>query len=68
MFDESSKRNKCESVLLWNVLINGYCKVGDLGKVVELFKGMSKRNSGWNSLINGFIGNEIGRERVSFSS
>ncbi|KAK4859913.1 hypothetical protein QYF36_014109 [Acer negundo] len=68
MFDESPERNMCESILLWNVLINGCCKVGDLGKAVEFFEGIPERNSGWNSLINGFIGNGIGRERVSFSS
>ncbi|TXG64124.1 hypothetical protein EZV62_011118 [Acer yangbiense] len=58
VFDESPKRNKCESILLWNVLINGCCKVGDLGKAVELFERMPERNLGsWNSLINRFIGN-----------
>lgn len=32
LFDESPERNKLGSVLLWNVLINGCCKVGRLGK------------------------------------
>ncbi|KAK1554472.1 hypothetical protein Q3G72_012650 [Acer saccharum] len=66
MLDENPKRNKCESIFLWNVLINGCCKVGDLEKVVELFEGMPERNLGWNSLIKGFMGNGIGREWVSF--
>ncbi|KAK1574933.1 hypothetical protein Q3G72_004297 [Acer saccharum] len=37
VFDESPERTKCESILLWNVLINRCCKVGDLGKAVEPF-------------------------------
>ncbi|KAL5848555.1 hypothetical protein ACOSQ4_006568 [Xanthoceras sorbifolium] len=58
VFDESPEKNKSESVLLWNVLINGCCKFGDLGKAVELFEGMPERYSGsWNSLIYGFMRN-----------
>lgn len=56
MFDESPERNKAESILLWNVLINGCCKAGDLGKATALFDAMPERNAGsWNSLIHGFI-------------
>ncbi|XP_057502400.1 pentatricopeptide repeat-containing protein At1g04840-like [Actinidia eriantha] len=56
VFDESPERNKLRSILLWNVLISGYCKVGDLRKATELFDAMPKRNVGsWNSLINGFM-------------
>ncbi|KAK9287802.1 hypothetical protein L1049_016243 [Liquidambar formosana] len=56
VFEESPEKNKSGSVLLWNVLINGCCKAGDLIKAMELFEAMPERNSGsWNSLINGFM-------------
>ncbi|GFY81629.1 magnesium transporter NIPA [Actinidia rufa] len=68
VFDESPERNKLGSKLLWNVLINGCCKVGDLRKAVELFEAMPERNVGsWNSLINGFMrDSEVERARELF--
>ncbi|XP_027165985.1 pentatricopeptide repeat-containing protein At1g04840-like [Coffea eugenioides] len=58
LFDESPERNKLDSVLLWNVVINGCCKSGILEKAVELFEAMPERNFGsWNSLINGLMRN-----------
>ncbi|PSS35680.1 Pentatricopeptide repeat-containing protein [Actinidia chinensis var. chinensis] len=68
MFDESPERNKLGSILLWNVLINGCCRVGDLKKATELFEAMPKRNVGsWNSLINGFMRDgEVDRARELF--
>nr|DAD37051.1 TPA_asm: hypothetical protein HUJ06_007692 [Nelumbo nucifera] len=56
LFDETPEGNKCASILLWNVLINGYCKAGDVKKANEIFEAMPERNIGsWNSLINGFM-------------
>lgn len=53
VFDELRER---DNVLVWNVLINGCCKVGDLEKAVELFEAMPERKIGsWNCLINGFM-------------
>ena len=68
LFDESPERNKAESILLWNVLINGCCKVGDLSKAAALFAAMPQRNAGsWNSLINGFVWNgDLNRARELF--
>lgn len=68
LFDESPERNKLDSVLLWNVLINGCCKAGDLRKAVELFDAMPDRNTGsWNSMIDGFMKNgEINRANELF--
>ncbi|EEF34342.1 pentatricopeptide repeat-containing protein, putative [Ricinus communis] len=56
VFDESPQRFHEGSTLLWNVLINGYCKVGDMRKALELFEAMPLRNTAsWSSLINGFF-------------
>ncbi|MFS7910721.1 putative tetratricopeptide-like helical domain superfamily [Helianthus anomalus] len=57
LFDESSQwGDDATSTLLWNVLINGYCKVGKWGKAVELFEVMpEKYGSTWSTLINGLM-------------
>ncbi|KAF5199413.1 Pentatricopeptide repeat-containing protein [Thalictrum thalictroides] len=56
LFDETPERNKLESILLWNVIINGCCKVGDVKRASEIFEAMPERNVGsWNSMINGFL-------------
>ncbi|XP_047323830.1 pentatricopeptide repeat-containing protein At1g04840 [Impatiens glandulifera] len=70
VFDESPERNKNESLLLWNVLINGCCKAGDLVKAMELFDTMPERTSGsWNSLINGFMTNgEVEKAKELFNN
>ncbi|XP_043688293.1 pentatricopeptide repeat-containing protein At1g04840-like [Telopea speciosissima] len=54
--DETPERNKLESIILWNILINGCSRTGDLRKARELFDTMPEKNTGsWNSMINGFI-------------
>ncbi|CAN0890295.1 Pentatricopeptide repeat-containing protein At1g04840 [Linum grandiflorum] len=56
VFDECPQRFDGGGTLLWNVLINGCCKVGNMGKAMELFNTMPGRDVGsWNSLINGFL-------------
>ncbi|XP_077227843.1 tetratricopeptide repeat (TPR)-like superfamily protein [Tasmannia lanceolata] len=56
LFDETPERNKCANVLLWNVLINGFCRAGDMDTASELFEAMPERNvASWNSLLNGFL-------------
>ncbi|OMO71022.1 hypothetical protein CCACVL1_18501 [Corchorus capsularis] len=69
VFDESPERIKNGRILLWNVLINGCCKVGNLRKAMELFKAMPERNIGsFNSLINGFMRNgDSGEAMVLFN-
>lgn len=68
VFDESPDRIKNGSVLIWNVLIHGYCRVGDLIKAMQLFKTMPMKDTGsWNSLINGFVRKgDMGRARELF--
>ncbi|CAI0380238.1 unnamed protein product [Linum tenue] len=43
VFDESPHRLDSRSTLLWNVLINGCCKKGDIVKAMELFHTMPGR-------------------------
>ncbi|XP_016479905.2 pentatricopeptide repeat-containing protein At1g04840-like [Nicotiana tabacum] len=58
LFDESPERNKAESVLLWNVAINGCCKTGQVSKALALFEEMPERNAGsWNTLLSGLLRN-----------
>ncbi|XP_068668295.1 pentatricopeptide repeat-containing protein At1g04840 [Aristolochia californica] len=55
-FYETPERNKIQSILLWNVMINGCCRASDLKAAVELFERMPARNiASWNSLINGYV-------------
>ncbi|KGN61483.1 pentatricopeptide repeat-containing protein At1g04840 [Cucumis sativus] len=68
VFDESPESVKNGSVLIWNVLIHGYCRMGDLVKATELFDSMPKKDTGsWNSLINGFMKmGDMGRAKELF--
>ncbi|KAF6146386.1 hypothetical protein GIB67_020480 [Kingdonia uniflora] len=50
------KRNKVGSVLVWNVLVKGCRKIGDLEEANELFEVMPERNIGlWSCLNVGFL-------------
>ncbi|XP_076924528.1 pentatricopeptide repeat-containing protein At1g04840-like [Bidens hawaiensis] len=58
VFDESSQwGDGVRSTLLWNVLINGYCRAGKWRKAMELFEVMpvEKYGSTWSALINGLM-------------
>ncbi|OMO86303.1 hypothetical protein CCACVL1_09650 [Corchorus capsularis] len=50
MFDGMSQRD----VIIWNLMIRGYCKRGDVGMGLNLFRQMSERSVvSWNSIISG---------------
>ena len=68
VFDESPERIKKESVLLWNVLINGYCRAKDMQTAATLFGSMPERNSGsWSTLIKGYVDSgELNRAKQCF--
>ncbi|VVA90007.1 unnamed protein product [Arabis nemorensis] len=70
VFDESPERIKKESVLLWNVLINGYCRVKDMQMAKTIFESMPERNSGsWSTLIKGYVDSgKLNRARRLFES
>ncbi|XP_010475151.1 PREDICTED: pentatricopeptide repeat-containing protein At1g04840-like [Camelina sativa] len=56
VFDESPESIKKESILLSNVLINGYCRAKDMRMATTLFTSMPERNSGsWSTLIKGYV-------------
>ncbi|KAK6914314.1 E motif, partial [Dillenia turbinata] len=58
VFDESCESVKLGTVLLWNVLIGGWCKAGNLRKALELLEAMPERSTvSWNCLIDGFMRN-----------
>ncbi|GJS54603.1 pentatricopeptide repeat-containing protein [Tanacetum coccineum] len=63
LFDDEMGCVVRRNVLLWNVLINGYCKAGEWEKGVELFEVMPvKYGSTWSCLINGLMGaGQVGR-------
>ncbi|KAF6144245.1 hypothetical protein GIB67_004915 [Kingdonia uniflora] len=50
------ERIKVGSVLVWNVLVKGCRKIGDLEEANELFEAMPERNIGlWSCLNVGFL-------------
>ncbi|GMG99771.1 hypothetical protein Nepgr_001611 [Nepenthes gracilis] len=54
LFDEIPQRD----VVSWNLLINGFCKSGDVDRGLHLFREMSERSiASWNTLISFFSKN-----------
>ncbi|KAJ8774195.1 hypothetical protein K2173_009626 [Erythroxylum novogranatense] len=66
--DESPHRLDSRGTILWNILINGYCKVGKVRKARELFDAVpQKETASWNSLINGLLKNgDMGQAKDVF--
>ncbi|KAL9305517.1 Pentatricopeptide repeat-containing protein [Arabidopsis thaliana] len=58
VFDEMSERN----VVVWNLMIRGFCDSGDVERGLHLFKQMSERSIvSWNSMISSL--SKCGRDR-----
>ncbi|CAA7054075.1 unnamed protein product [Microthlaspi erraticum] len=68
VFEESPERMKMESILLWNVLINGYCRACDTKMAKTLFESMPEKNSAsWSTLIKGYVDSgQLNRARQLF--
>ncbi|XP_059648436.1 pentatricopeptide repeat-containing protein At1g09190-like [Cornus florida] len=50
VFDSMPQRD----VIVWNLMIRGFCKMGDVGMGFRLFRQMSERSIvSWNSMISG---------------
>ncbi|KAL6220957.1 hypothetical protein ACLB2K_008710 [Fragaria x ananassa] len=48
VFDDMSERD----VIVWNLMINGFCKMGDVETGLRLFRRMGERNVvSWNTMI-----------------
>ncbi|KAJ0969201.1 hypothetical protein J5N97_022078 [Dioscorea zingiberensis] len=56
VFDETPEWHRAGNVLLWNVVINGLCRSGDVERARELFDVMPERSvASWNSLVQGLL-------------
>ncbi|CAD5196228.1 unnamed protein product [Musa acuminata subsp. malaccensis] len=59
-FDEMPRRD----IIAWNLMINGFCRRGDVESAIGLFRWMSERSVvTWNSMIAGFA--RRGRDAVA---
>ncbi|XP_058076235.1 pentatricopeptide repeat-containing protein At1g09190 [Magnolia sinica] len=57
LFEETPRRE----VVVWNLMIRGFCKTGDVESGIRLFQEMSERSIvSWNSMIAGFA--QAGRD------
>ncbi|CAN6547934.1 unnamed protein product [Malus baccata var. baccata] len=68
LFDARKVLRKCEPcVVVWNAMIDGFGKNGDMGYVVLLFESMLEMNVvSWTSVINGFGRNGCFSEGIRF--
>lgn len=71
MFDETPEWWKFENSTIWNVIINGYVKMGNLENAGDLFDKMPNQSPAtWNCLIDGYLrrnhGGDIRKAEVMF--
>ncbi|OUZ99358.1 Pentatricopeptide repeat [Macleaya cordata] len=69
LFDKSAVRSSDlvgdGNVVLWNVMIDGYIRIGNFAAARELFDLMPKRSVvSWNGMIAGYAQNEFFREAL----
>ncbi|GMP39125.1 hypothetical protein CsSME_00010087 [Camellia sinensis var. sinensis] len=58
-------RQLCSNVVLWNVMIGGYVRIGDFEAARRLFDKMPQRSVvSWNSMISGYAQNGFFKEAI----
>ena len=66
--DEVVRNNKKQeegNVVLWNVMVDGYLRLGEFGAARELFDSMPQRSVvSWNVLISGYAQNGLFKEAI----
>lgn len=66
--DEVVRNNKKKeevNVVLWNVMVDGYLRLGEFGAARELFDSMPQRSVvSWNVLISGYAQNGLFKEAI----
>ncbi|KAK9993211.1 hypothetical protein SO802_022914 [Lithocarpus litseifolius] len=59
------KKKEEGNVVLWNVMVDGYVRLGEFGAARELFDSMPQRTAvSWNVLISGYAQNGLFKEAI----
>ncbi|KAK4793969.1 hypothetical protein SAY86_011963 [Trapa natans] len=63
--DAFKKRRQEGDIVLWNVMVDGYVRTGDLVSAKELFDEMPRRSTvSWNVIISGYSQNGLFKEAI----